>query len=278
MADPRGTNARLIPDSNFGQTFPPDGAPVGALGTTGLLGPLNLDASGNLLVAGNLTATLGGTTAVNIVQVGGSAIALGQALMASSFPVVFASNQSNLTTVISGTPAFNLTQIAGISIATAGAVGIPVGGFTASGSPVTGNPLLLGARAQTGEIAAVTNGSQVSLAADVLGKLVVIPYANKENFTAGAISANTTVLQTVIGSSSGKRFYLTSMQMGNTSGSTILVTFNDIVTSNFVVPSGGGNNPLFPTPLVFNLGSAVAATCSLAVGTAYINCQGYFGV
>jgi hypothetical protein len=43
----------------------------------------------------------GGTT--NINQVGGAAIALGQAAMASSFPVVFASNQSNITAVISNT-------------------------------------------------------------------------------------------------------------------------------------------------------------------------------
>ena len=43
----------------------------------------------------------GGTT--NINQVGGAAIALGQAAMASSFTVVFASNQSNITAVISNT-------------------------------------------------------------------------------------------------------------------------------------------------------------------------------
>jgi hypothetical protein len=59
-----------------------------------------VDGSGNLHVA---------VGAMNLTQVGGSAIALGQALMAASLPVTMASNQSNLPE--------NLTQVGGAAIA-----------------------------------------------------------------------------------------------------------------------------------------------------------------
>lgn len=49
------------------------------------------------------------TTKANITQVGGAAVALGQAAMASSIPVTIASNQSNL-------PA-NITQVGGAAVA-----------------------------------------------------------------------------------------------------------------------------------------------------------------
>ncbi len=49
-----------------------------------------------------VTSSGGGTSDVNLTQVGGAAIALGQAVMASSLPVTVASNQSTLP-VISAT-------------------------------------------------------------------------------------------------------------------------------------------------------------------------------
>jgi hypothetical protein len=63
--------------------------------TTGNQVLLSTDLSGNL----RTTATISGTTAFNLTQVGGSAIALGQTTMSASLPVTFASNQSNLVVV-----------------------------------------------------------------------------------------------------------------------------------------------------------------------------------
>lgn len=57
----------------------------------GNLTPLALDSSSNLKV--NINAS-SGTVSTNLAQVGGASIALGQAAMAASLPVVIASNQS----------------------------------------------------------------------------------------------------------------------------------------------------------------------------------------
>jgi hypothetical protein len=46
----------------------------------------------------------------------------------------------------------------------------------------------LGAQAVSSENAAVTTARQVQLVADLVGKLIVLPYANPENFVSGANS------------------------------------------------------------------------------------------
>ena len=68
--------------------------------TTGTVNPLSLD------LAGNLRVTLSASTAeqnVNLNQVGGSAIALGQTTMSASLPVTLASNQSALPVTLTST-------------------------------------------------------------------------------------------------------------------------------------------------------------------------------
>ena len=126
--------------------------------TTGTINALSLDTSGNLrvtLATGTVAVTqstspwvvslasttitgsvavtgtfwqatqpvsLAGTVAENLTQVGGSALALGQTTMASSIPVVFASNQTPLNVNIGGgvTPVFTYATTAAVaSLATA---------------------------------------------------------------------------------------------------------------------------------------------------------------
>jgi len=82
--------------------------------------------------------------AVNLSQINGSTISLGQVTMASSLPVVLASNQAS----------------------------IPVAGDVASGVANSGNPLQLGAVGYTTFPTAVGNGQRVSLYADKVGKLI----------------------------------------------------------------------------------------------------------
>jgi hypothetical protein len=94
MADPNGHNTRLAAGALFSTAFPNVGVAAGALDPTGsFMVPLNLDAAGNLRVS---TASGGGsgTTSVNLIQVGGTIISLGQAVMAASIPVVLPSNQT----------------------------------------------------------------------------------------------------------------------------------------------------------------------------------------
>lgn len=75
-----------------GATAPTSSTEVAGINPTGNLQPLLTDAAGNLLVslaAGPISPPLN----VNLADVGGAAISLGQALMASSIPMVIASDQ-----------------------------------------------------------------------------------------------------------------------------------------------------------------------------------------
>lgn len=70
--------------------------------STGTTQPLSIDVNGNLRVAVDATVS---EQNVNLNQVGGSSITIGQATMAASLPVVIASNQSAIT--VSGTVTSN---------------------------------------------------------------------------------------------------------------------------------------------------------------------------
>jgi hypothetical protein len=246
------------------------GAGANAIGTVSVTGalPAGTNAIGTATV-------LQGTAewASNVNQIGGVALAFGQAVMATSIPVAIASNQSTLP--------INLGTVAGVAIATSGfSGGLAVGGLTAAGGAPVGYPLWLGAQAQTGEIATSATGKLIPLVADKVGKQIILPHANPENYTSGKAAINTTVAQQIITAANAtNRFYMTSMQLGNssTAATTILVSLNDPAQSQFIVPGGGGSNLTFPVPLVFGLGSAVLATCAAAAATVYVNAQGYVG-
>ena len=68
--------------------------------TTGTTNPLSMDLNGNLRVAIDASSS---EQNVNLNQVGGSAIALGQTTMANSLPVVLASNQSAIPVTLTST-------------------------------------------------------------------------------------------------------------------------------------------------------------------------------
>ena len=54
----------------------------------------------------------------------------------------------------------------------------------------SGNPIKIGGRARSSEISAVANNDRSDLLTDLVGKLIVLPYANPENFVSGAITCN----------------------------------------------------------------------------------------
>lgn len=76
-----------------GSPAPGSSLQVGGVDPSLNLQPLHLDASNRLIVA---VGSVPSNQSVNLTQVGGSAIALGQTTMAASLPVAIASNQSTL--------------------------------------------------------------------------------------------------------------------------------------------------------------------------------------
>ena len=160
--------------------------------TSGNQNSLLGDVSGNLLVnlktalpagsntIGAVTQASGPWTS-NITQIGGSALAFGQAVMASSIPVVLASNQSAIPVSQSGT--WNVGLSAGSNligsvnqgtspwIVSFNALGSASGGTAASQSDLSGG--LYNASLPT-----LTTGQQSALQLDSSGRLIVAPLTN----------------------------------------------------------------------------------------------------
>jgi hypothetical protein len=189
---------------------------------------------------------------------------------AGTLRVVLATDQPQLTNKLLVTPdansAINLAQVNGTTTVNGGsAAGIlAVGGPNATNVAITGNPTNLGAQAVSSENAAVTTARQVQLVADLVGKLIVLPYANPENFVSGAITSamsGTTTTSLLAAPASGLRNYITQITVSNgstTVSTDILIQDGSGGTTLYVVPcpaaavattGGGGGTFVFPTPL-----------------------------
>ncbi len=189
---------------------------------------------------------------------------------AGTLRVVLATDQPQLTNKLLVTPdansAINLAQVNGTTTVNGGsAAGIlAVGGPNATNVAITGNPTNNGAQGVSSENAAVTTGRAVQLVADLVGKLIVLPYANPENFVSGAITSamtGTTTTSLIAAPASGLRNYITQITVSNgstTVSTDILIQDGSGGTTLYVVPApaaavattgGGGGTFVFPTPL-----------------------------
>jgi hypothetical protein len=135
---------------------------------------------------------------------------------------------------------------------------LPVGGTVATNVAITGNPLNLGAQAVSSENAAVTAGRQVQLVADLVGKTIVLPYANPENFVSGAITTamtGTTTTSLLAAPAAGLRNYITQITVSNahaTVGTDVIIQDGSGGTTLYTIPAAavyGGAVITFPTPL-----------------------------
>src|SRR4051812_9155445 len=128
----------------------------------------------------------------------------------------------------------------------------------------SGNPLKIGARARSSEITAVSNNDRSDLLTDLVGKLIVLPYANPENFVSGAITsamASTTTTSLIAAPASGLRNYITQITVSNASTTVptdILIQDGSGGTTLYVLPAPigtgtgtgtSGGTYVFPTPL-----------------------------
>jgi|SRR5580698_7648584 hypothetical protein len=346
MADPNGQNTRLPAGALFSTAFPPVGVAIGGLDPTGtIMVPFNLDSSGNLRVSTTSGGGGSGTTSVNLIQVGGSTIVLGQNTAINSLPVVIASNQTAIpvTGTFSATnPAVGTTGTAvpassdfiGLNVAgnLQGWVGVAAANATAYGGRVdlssfNGVALAIGQQVMTASIPVVLAANQSNVTTvlgaplpagtsaigtvsitqalpagtNALGTVSItqaIPAGTNAigtvsalqvgtwtvNFAGAGISlrgaataSSTSAVVIIAAQNATTKIYVTGLQFGNTSGSTVVVTLNDSVASQFIVPAGGGNNPAsFLVPLALATANAsLTFTPSLAVATVYVNAQGY---
>jgi hypothetical protein len=153
----------------------------------------------------------------------------------------------------------SLAQIGGTTIVNGGVAGSQsIGGTVATNVAITANPLNLGAQAVSSENTAVTATRMAQLVTDIVGKLIVLPYANPENFVSGVISTamtGTTSTSLIAAPASGLRNYITQITVSNSHasvGTDILIQDGSGGTTLYVIPAAaayGGATLTFPTPL-----------------------------
>jgi hypothetical protein len=255
--------------------------------TTAQLDPLSLDTSGNLRVncttgcsssGGSSVADEGtftqGTTSLTVV--GG---------MYSTSPANLTSGQAGaIQATIDRMLYVNLGKVGGTAVVTGGVGGSQsVGGPTASGSSVAANPVTIGGRAQNAEATAVTNGQVVNIATDLVGKPIVMPFANKEVFVSGASAGITTATNTslIAAAGSGVKIYLTGFSCANTGATTSLIQFTSgsggTVLWSTVNPGGAGTNGQIVPPVATATNTALFFTTGSSSSSQFCSVTGYTG-
>jgi hypothetical protein len=227
----------------------------------------------------------------------GASITLGQQLAAASLPVVLTAAQITTLTPLSsvsissgsvnatlqassGTDigkltanqSVNLTQIAG-------------GAITATNVAITDAPINTGAQAVSAENTVVTAARKVQLVADLVGKLITLPYANPENFVNGTTAAitDTTTTQVLATAGSGVRNYITAIIVTNshaTVGTFVKITdgASTILWEGYAAPAGGGFTISLPVALRGTANTAVNAICVTTGANVIVSANGYKGV
>lgn len=144
------------------------------------------------------------------------------------------------------------------AVTNAGTFAVQPKGSSATNVAIADNPVNLGVQAVSSENAAVTTARQVQLVADLVGKLIVLPYANPENFVSGAITSamtGTTSTSLMAAPAAGLRNYITQITVSNahaTVGTDIIIQDGSGGTTLYTIPAAavyGGAVLTFPTPL-----------------------------
>lgn len=159
-------------------------------------------------------------------------------------------------------------------------------GQGATGATAPTGAAFQGIRGQNAEQTAVTNGQLVGMAADLVGKPIIMPYANTENFVSGSTSAMTATTSTsVIASAGGSlRNYVTACTFSNshaTVGTMILLQDGSGGATLWQAPAAavfGGAHVIFPTPLKTTAATALFTVNVTTGANTFVSCTGYKGL
>ncbi len=215
-------------------------------------------AIGSVTPGANATAAYQGTVgAATNFRVRASAFSAGTmtvVLSNTTDPLIYNTNAS-----IVNTPSVNMSQYGGTTVVNAGVAGSQaVGGNVATNVAIGTNPINQGGQAVSSENAAVTAGRMVQQVFDLVGKQIVLPYANPENIVSGAITSAmtaTTSTSLVAAPASGLRNYITQITVSNshaTVGTDIIIQDGSGGTTLYVIPAAsvyGGASVTFPVAL-----------------------------
>lgn len=161
---------------------------------------------------------------------------------------------------------------------------IPIGGTVATNVAITDNPINNGAQAVSSENSAVTTARKVQLVADLVGKLITLPYANPENFVMGTTAAitDTTSTSTIASAGGSLRNYVTQCTVSNshaTVGTFVkILDGSTIIWEVYAAAAGGGATASFPVPLKGTAATAVNCQPVTTGANVICSCSGYKGI
>lgn len=145
----------------------------------------------------------------------------------------------------------------------------------------SGNPLKIGAVAESTEQTAVGDGDRVNLMADTVGKLVVSPYAVSDRYTDGVTAAITGTSNTsvIAAPGAGLKLHITSVIVTNSHATVgTVVELKDGTTVKhraYAREDGGGFVLSFPTPIVLTANTAFNAANVTTGANTYVSATGY---
>jgi hypothetical protein len=190
--------------------------------------------------------------------------------------------------VASGTAVpVSIASVPSHAVTNAGTFAVQAAGDVAHDGADSGSPVKIGGRARSSEIAAVSSNDRSDLITDLVGKLIVLPYANPENFVSGVISTamtGTTTTSLIAAPAAGLRNYITQITVSNshaTVGTDILIQDGSGGTTLYVIPAAavyGGATLTFPTPLRQPTTATAIYAANVTTGSSIkISASGYKG-
>lgn len=151
-----------------------------------------------------------------------------------------------------------------------------------------GYPIKVGGKAVSAEPTAVTASDRANLITDLVGKLLVLPYANPENFVSGAITSamtGTTSTSLISAPASGLRNYITQITVSNshaTVGTDVIIQDGNGGTTLYTIPAAavyGGAVLTFPAPLRQPTTATAIYCANVTTGASTkVSASGYKGV
>lgn len=251
--DPTGTTTQPISAASLPL---PSGAATAANQQTDALTDVELRATPVPVSAAALPLPSGASTAAKQPALGTAGTASADVITIQGI-----ASMTKLLVTPDTNSAINLAQVGGTNVVTGGTNGTQaVGGIQAHDAADSGNnPVKVGAKATNAEPSAVSaSGDIANLITDLVGKLIVLPYANPENFVSGAITSamtGTTSTSLVAAPAAGLRNYLTTIIASNahaTVGTDIVIQDGSGGTTLLTIPAAavyGGAVITLPTPL-----------------------------
>jgi len=177
---------------------------------------------------------------------------------------------------VNGTPSVAQSGVWGVTVQG----NVSAVGDQATGVTVTTNPLLSAARAVTSEPVAVAHSTRSYINVDAVGKQIVLPYANPENFQMTAVAGVTAASAVLFApAGAGVRSYLTEVMISNSSSTFSEVSLLDGATTVYIIPAPVTAGAAFalPTPLRFSANATVSCQASVAVARISVSASGYKG-